>query len=153
MKGWLAEFKGFLVCTALCGIAFSIPHEATKTVAACAFVMLGPALFVVSSVDLVRRANARKKRGEPRSVGERVALLPFRGLVVLFGIITILIGAIVCGWVLYLSHMGGLPLLLSLFLGSFALKRVFWAREAISVGGNLMRSALGETEEESESME
>ncbi len=143
MKGWLAEFKGFLACTALCGIAFSIPHEATKTVAACAFVMLGPALFVVSSIDVVRRANARKARGEPRSAAEIVALLPFRGLIVLFGITTILIGASVCGWVLYVSHMGGLSLVLSLFLGYFALKRVFWAREAISVGGNLVRSALG----------
>lgn len=147
---WVGDFKGFLVCTALCVLAFTIPHEMTRTVAACVFVLLCPALFVVSSVDVVRRANARKERGERPSASESVVLLPLRGLVGLFGISTLLIGAVVCAWVLYLSHAGGLPILLALFLGTFALKRVFWAREAVSLGADLVRSALGRNEEDPE---
>jgi hypothetical protein len=141
--GWLGEFKAFLACTALCAVAFSIPHEGTRSVAACVFSLLCPALFITSSVDAVRRANAKTEHGEPRSAAEIATVLPLRGLVALFGVATALIGAVVCGWVLYQSHAGGMPLFASLFLGWFALKRIFWAREAVSMGGDMVRTALG----------
>jgi len=112
-------------------------------VAACAFVFLGPSLFLLSSLDLVRRANAKKERGEAPSRAAAVALLPFRGLVGLFGITSALIGAVVCLWILFVSHTGGLPLLVSLFLGTIVLRRVFWARESVYFGGELVRVALG----------
>jgi hypothetical protein len=146
MLGWLGEFRAFLACTALCMAGFSVPHDGTRSVAACVFILLCPALFITSAIDVVRRANARREHGEPRSAVAAAAVLPLRGIVALFGVVTALIGAVVCGWVLYLSHAGGMPLVASLFLGWYALKRVFWAREAVSMGGDMVRAALGREE-------
>ena len=44
---------------------------------------------------------------------------------------------------LFAHQSGGLPVLLGMFLGAIALKRVFWARESVSYGAGLVRLALG----------
>lgn len=144
MRSGLARFRGFLACTAVCGLLFAIPHEAARTVAAIAFILLAPALFVTASLDLVRDANARRAHGP---LGSTLALMPFRGLIALFGIVSLLIGACVCAWVLHLSHVGSLPLLAAILLGVYGWKRVFWARQAMSIGGDMFRSALGARDE------
>lgn len=153
MRHWIRQFRGFLISSGLCAGAFCVPHEGVRTVAAGVFLFLVPSFFLLTCVDQVRRANERKGHGEALSRVETVALLLFRGLIGLFGITTVLIGAAVCAWVLYQSHWGGLPVLISLFLGAIVLRRVFWARLAVSFGWDLVRVAFGRESTESKGEE
>jgi hypothetical protein len=148
MKDWLVRFKWFIVFTVLVtAVLLLFPGENARTVAACSYVMLGPALFILSVVDVVRHVNARAARGDPLSGMEVAAAVPLRGLVALFGIACVVIGGTVCIVLLATSHSGALPLLVSVFLAFFAFSRVSWARQAFSYGGELVRVALGKERE------
>ena len=142
MAPWLSSFRWFLIALAAALAAFAVPSDAVRTVAGCAGIMLLPALFVLSLVDVLGEHNRRRAAGIAPSPGTRLALVPARLFVGAFALLTAGIGAVMVAWLLYLSYRAGTPFFAAAFLGLYATSRLFWGRMALSYGGHVLKVAF-----------
>lgn len=134
-RAWIGFELALALPFAVGGVGAAIPNDLFRTIVACSILFLCLPLILVAWLDVARTLSEVRAR----SFGGRCLRVFMCGPQALLGLVTLLIGLVIMGWVLYNSCVERLPQYRGGFL-TFGVSTAFvaagwtWLREAFSRG-------------------